>query len=66
MPKKPATARSRLLAESEHRDGNNRANAEGEPLTKLTRRLFRDAEDLVWMHLHLPYMRGLAHGSLLR
>ena len=40
------------------------ANTEGEPTTKLTRRLFRDSADLVWMHVHLPFVRGLAHGTL--
>ena len=62
MPNKSA-ARARLGTSS---NGKDFANTEGEPLTRLTRRLFRDAEDLVWIHLHLPFMRGLAHGSLPR
>jgi hypothetical protein len=66
MPNKTAAPRARLAADSAGSTVKEFLNTDGEPQTRLTRRLFRDAEDLVWMHLYLPFMRGLAHGSLPR
>ena len=64
MPKQSAAARARLGADSASSNGTEVANADGEPTTSLTRQLFRDSADLVWMHVHLPFTRGLAHGTL--
>ena len=64
MPKQSAASRARLGADSAGSNGTETANTEGEPTTSLTRQLFRDSADLVWMHVHLPFTRGLAHGTL--